>query len=244
MTASPYRRSPQRLDEFIARRIEVHEHNIHRLEETIKHLDDTSHTTASSAHVDASSAKKVDTEELQAIVERLSRPLDRSRSEDIVPIPKGNARVLAIEEVEELVDRLGVRDIATRNEKRDGRLAAAEESLPLKQIQQAKGDDALIRLEGDQQQALGERLCNQALEQRRETLKKLGDDLFTSKMKTTDVISKQRARQCALRLCDSSLSKKQSEMTKLQEKYMSPLVAQRKLSLEEQKSCGDRLSKK
>lgn len=252
MVRSP-QRSPQRMDEYISRRIEAHEQKIQRLEEEIKRLDEMDasvHRTASAAGAERCaspgfSAKRVDADELQSIVDRLARPLDRSGHGDSThDRGQREPRILAAEEVEELVDRLGVRDISTRNEKRDERLTAAEDSLPLKQIILARGEDALVRLEIDQQQALGERLCNQALEKRKDNLTKMRDAMFNSTMKSPEAISRSRARDCAIRLCDGSLSKKESEMCKLQEKYMGALSVSRKLSAAEQKSCAERLSKK
>ncbi|CUG92422.1 Hypothetical protein, putative [Bodo saltans] len=253
MPGSPSR-SVQSPDEYIAQRIERHDKNIARLEEEIKHYDqeasNSTRVAAASPHpTDASSTigaivKKLEPDELQAVVDRLSRPVNRD-DDELPPIPgRKEPRVLAADEVDELVDRLGVRDINTRTEKHEERLAAAEDSLPLKKILEAKGEDALVRLDNDQQQSLGERLCNQALEKRKETIKRLGDAAYNSTMKFSAPISKGRVKECAARLCDGSLSKKESEMSKLRDKYMGPLTQSRKLTLEEQKACGDRLTTK
>jgi hypothetical protein len=253
---SPHRsshRNMQRQDEYIAQRIHEHDTNIARLEDEIKHYTEESANStriaAASPHAEAASAagpavKKLEPDELQAVVDRLSRPVNRD-DDALPPIPgRKDPRILAAEEVDELVDRLGVRDINTRAEKREERLAAAEDSLPLKRIVEAKGEDALVRLDNDQQQSLGERLCHQALQKRQETIKRLGDEAYNSTMKFSAPISRGRVKECAVRLCDASLSKKESEMLKLRDKYMGPLMPSRKLTADEQKTCADRLTSK
>lgn len=184
--------------------------------------------------------KSLPQEDIDRLVDRLVRPV---RSEVPAEV-NASKRILTADDVGELVGRLAVNDLETRKAKFEVLAQAAEDELPLKKIAAAKGENALLKLDMETQQSLGERLCTQAIEAHKQKILKERQEYLQKNMHSGSKLSKGAMKESAGRLYDGAAAKHESEMAKLSTLYLAPLGPQKKLSAEEQKASAERLGKK
>jgi hypothetical protein len=219
-------------------KVREHESKIAELEKLVAEL-----SVASPARSDQSKknrGKLIAQEKIDDLVRRLSDP----KSELSLPEkPAASSRPpLGPEEVEGLVERLGVVDVETRKQRFEELMSAEAAALPLNRILESKGEDALRKLDVETQEMSVTRLCAEAIQRKREAIEKIRQKQVVPHVQK--VCTKDEILEATRRVYDESLQKKRKELQLLREKYVRNLSEPMKLTAATQVACADRLSKK
>ena len=222
------------------------------LEEQLKSLDSSAASLlsrpasrgGSSRTPDVIGKKKLQADELQAVIQRLTRPIEPPATPLDMQLPssKKETKILSSDDVESLVQRLGVADLDARRSKQEQLWQKEVESLPLTVITAAKGEYAVTKISSlDEQDDIGKRLTTEFINHRQARIDQLRVALYGTS--ATKQLSASDLKASAERLCTETLTKKEEEASRLREKYM-PDTKSKKLSRDEQQQSADRLCKK
>lgn len=238
-------RSMTSLD-FVQDRIGEHERRIAELEKLVSDLSvNTSGKVAPPTPVPGHSGgekkpKVLSTEQDEAMLRRLTRP-KKLHDEELPDIPGFKATSIDAETLEELVDRLGQRDIDRRRDKAADVEQTEIDNLPLTRLQEDRG--MTTRLELSQQEAMGKRLCDDYMTKKNQKVQRMRAVLVEENLGAEKEYEGDVAAAVTERVYNNSVAKKAEVRGKMAERYLTPTeLPKKKLSKEAQLKMAERLS--